>query len=74
MVNSKLILVEGLPGSGKSTTASITNDILKEINVDTKLFLEGNTEHPADYEGGSYFSKTEFDQLLQQYNEVQPIL
>lgn len=74
MTKTKLILIEGLPGSGKSTTAEMTNDILKEWNVDTNLFLEGNVEHPADYEGGSYFSKTEFSQLLEQYNEVQPIL
>jgi energy-coupling factor transporter ATP-binding protein EcfA2 len=74
MINSKLILVEGLPGSGKSTTATIMNDMLKQQNVDTKLFLEGNAEHPADYEGGSYFSKTEFDKLLEQYKEVQSIL
>lgn len=73
MINTKLILVEGLPGSGKTTTATITNDILKEWNVDTKLFLEGNAEHPADYEGGSYFSKTEFAQLLEQYKEVKAI-
>lgn len=73
MINTKLILVEGLPGSGKTTTATITNDILKEWNVDTNLFLEGNAEHPADYEGGCYFSKTEFAQLLKQYNEVQTI-
>ncbi|MFJ5760979.1 hypothetical protein ACIQAA_18105 [Neobacillus sp. NPDC093182] len=71
---TKLILIEGLPGSGKSTTAELTNDILKEWNVDTNLFLEGNVEHPADYEGGSYYSKTEFAQLLEQYNEFQPIL
>jgi hypothetical protein len=74
MINSKLILIEGLPGSGKSTTAELTNDILKEWNVDTNLYLEGNNEHPADYEGGSYFSKAEFAQLLKQYNEVQAIL
>jgi adenylate kinase family enzyme len=74
MVNTKLILIEGLPGSGKSTTAELTNDILKEWNIDTNLYLEGNTEHPADYEGGSYFSKTEFGQLLEQYKEVQSIL
>ncbi|WP_419887470.1 hypothetical protein ACN6MT_18680 [Neobacillus niacini] len=74
MVNTKLILVEGLPGSGKSTTAAMTNDILKEWNIDTKLFLEGNVEHPADYEGGSYFTKTEFAQLIEQYSEVKPIL
>jgi adenylate kinase family enzyme len=73
MINTKLILVEGLPGSGKTTTAAITNDLLKEWNVDTKLFLEGNAEHPADYEGGSYFSKTEFAQLLEQYIDVQAI-
>jgi hypothetical protein len=74
MTNTKLILIEGLPGSGKSTTAEMTNDILKEWNVDTNLFLEGNVEHPADYEGCSYYSKTEFAQLLEQYNEVEPIL
>ncbi|WP_045516724.1 hypothetical protein [Neobacillus niacini] len=74
MVNSKLILVEGLPGSGKSTTAKITNDIVREWNVDTKLYLEGNVEHPADYEGGSFFSKTEFAELLEQFSEVEHIL
>jgi hypothetical protein len=74
METTKLILVEGLPGSGKSTTAQMTNDILKEWNVDTNLYLEGNVEHPADYEGASYFLRTEFAQLLEQYNEVHPIL
>lgn len=74
MINTKLILVEGLPGSGKSTTATITNDILKEFNIDTKLYLEGNAEHPADYEGGSFFTKTEFAELLEQFSEVDHIL
>jgi hypothetical protein len=74
MVNSKLILVEGLPGSGKSTTATITNEILKDLNVDTKLFLEGNAEHPADYEGCSFFTKTEFAELLEQFSKIEHIL
>lgn len=74
MVNSKLILVEGLPGSGKSTTAEMTNNILKDLKVDTNLFLEGNVDHPADYEGGSFFSKTEFAELLEQFSEVEHIL
>lgn len=74
MTNTKLILIEGLPGSGKSTTAEMTNDILKEWNIETRLYLEGNVEHPADYEGGSYFSNAEFSELLEQYNEVKPVL
>jgi hypothetical protein len=74
MIHTKLILVEGLPGSGKSTTAEMTNTILKEWNLDTDLYLEGNVEHPADYEGGSYFSKTEFSELLEQYSEVKPVV
>ncbi|WHX98173.1 hypothetical protein [Neobacillus sp. DY30] len=74
MTKTKLILVEGLPGSGKSTTAEMTHELLKEWNVDTKLFLEENVEHPADYEGRSYFSKNEFEQFLEQYSEAKPIL
>jgi hypothetical protein len=74
MINTKLILIEGLPGSGKSTTAKMANDILKEWNIETRLYLEGNVEHPADYEGGSYFSKTEFSELLEQYSDVKPVL
>ncbi|TDL75821.1 hypothetical protein E2R56_08565 [Rhodococcus qingshengii] len=74
MVTSKLILVEGLPGSGKSTTATITNEILKDLNIDTKLFLEGNAEHPADYEGGSFFTKTEFAELLEQFSKIEHII
>jgi energy-coupling factor transporter ATP-binding protein EcfA2 len=74
MINTKLILIEGLPGSGKSTTAKMANDILKEWNIETRLYLEGNVEHPADYEGGSYFTKTEFSELLEQYSDDKPVL
>jgi adenylate kinase family enzyme len=74
LVNTKLILIEGLPGSGKSTTAQLTNEILKEMNIDTHLFLEGNVEHPADYDTVSYFSKDDFVDLLTQYKDYESIL
>ncbi|MFS0635961.1 hypothetical protein AB1K84_08645 [Mesobacillus foraminis] len=64
MERTKLILVEGLPGSGKSTTAQLIHDILLENDIETQLFLEGNLGHPADYDGASYFSKEEYTDLL----------
>lgn len=63
-MNAKLIIVEGLPGFGKSTTANLLYDILIEKNIDVALYLEGNLDHPADYDGVSCFNKSEFDSLL----------
>ena len=61
---TKLILIEGLPGFGKSTTARLVYNILKEQNVEAELFLEGDVNHPADYEGVAFFTKSEMEQLL----------
>lgn len=63
-MKTKLILVEGLPGSGKSTTAGLIHEILTENQVSAELYMEGNLDHPADYEGVAYFTETEFDELL----------
>ncbi|SDN40006.1 hypothetical protein [Bacillus sp. OK048] len=56
-----------MPGSGKTTTAKLINDILEELKIKTKLFLEGDFDHPADYESSSFFTKIEFAELLEQY-------
>jgi len=64
-MNTKLILVEGLPGSGKSTTAKLIQEILMEQNVKAELYMEGNLDHPADYEGVAYFTEEEFVNLLE---------
>ncbi|MFD2443038.1 hypothetical protein ACFSO7_03485 [Bacillus sp. CGMCC 1.16607] len=74
MTKTKLILIEGIPGSGKSTTAQLTYDILKEMNIGSKLFLEGNLEHPADYDTVSYFSKDEFTDLKANFKEFESLL
>lgn len=63
-MNTKLIIVEGLPGFGKSTTAKLINEILSQNKIEVELFLEGNLNHPADYDGVSCFNKFEFDRLL----------
>lgn len=63
-MKTKLILVEGLPGFGKSTTAKLINEVLIENGIETELFLEGNLDHPADYDGVAFFEKNEFEDLI----------
>lgn len=62
-MGTKLILVEGLPGSGKSTTAKMVKDILDKKGIKSKLYSEGDYNHPADFDGVSYFDKDSFNKL-----------
>lgn len=48
-MKTNLIIVEGLPGSGKSTTAARIADELGRNGVKTVCVDEGAREHPADY-------------------------
>ncbi len=64
VIRTKLIIVEGLPGSGKTTTASAIHEVVKNNNISSELFLEGNLDHPADFDGVACFSPIEWKQLL----------
>ncbi|WP_416297986.1 adenylyl-sulfate kinase [Paenibacillus illinoisensis] len=70
----QLILVEGLPGSGKSTIAKMVSDILNKRGLRVKLFQEGDLNHPADYEGVSFYTEDEFGDLLDSYEACRDIL
>lgn len=63
----RLILVEGIPGSGKTTIAEWIYTQLKEHDIQTALFLEGHPDHPADYESTAYFTAQAFEDLLTRY-------
>ncbi|MEN8698131.1 hypothetical protein [Bacillus infantis] len=65
-MKARLILVEGLPGFGKSTTAQYTKEILEEEGKEVRLFLEGNLDHPADYDGVAYATEKEMEKLLKE--------
>lgn len=73
-MQSKLVLIEGLPGFGKTTTAGLVHEILAEMNVASRLFLEGNLDHPADYDGVAFFIEHEFIELLRSYGPFQDLL
>lgn len=48
-MKTNLIIVEGLPGSGKSTTAAMIADKLTKKGKKVICLDEGAQEHPADY-------------------------
>ncbi|MCT1398449.1 hypothetical protein M4D81_05455 [Paenibacillus sp. p3-SID867] len=73
-MKTKLIMVEGLPGFGKSTTSRMIYDILTERNMETRLVVEGDVDHPADYEGTSCLTEEEFGRLLQVAGSFKEIL
>ena len=64
---SQLILIEGIPGSGKTTTARFVNDWLAQHGYAPKLFLEGDWNHPADYESVACLSDHEYTEIQAQF-------
>lgn len=67
MSNTKLILIEGIPGSGKTSAARFVRDWLKERGKHPALFLEGDWHHPADYESVACLTGSEYTELLAQF-------
>jgi thymidylate kinase len=47
MIDTKLILVEGLPGSGKSTTSQFISKCLSESGIKNKWWYEEEKGHPV---------------------------
>ncbi len=50
MMDTNLIIVEGLPGTGKSTTAAFIAEELKRNGKKVVCVDEGEPHHPADYD------------------------
>ncbi|AZH27328.1 hypothetical protein [Paenibacillus sp. M-152] len=67
---TKLVIVEGIPGSGKSTLSRYIHDMLNLHQIETELFLEGNLRHPADYESVACVPNEELDRLRSSYSDV----
>ncbi|MHC0039473.1 P-loop NTPase family protein [Pseudoneobacillus sp. C159] len=59
----KLFIFEGIPGSGKTTTAKWLAQLLTEEGEEAYLFLEGNPEHPADYESVACVTEQQLSEL-----------
>lgn len=62
MVN-RLILVEGIPGAGKTTAAGKIRDQMVAMGKDAVLYEEG-MQHPADMAWQAYLTEDEYDIFL----------
>jgi hypothetical protein len=67
MTTSKLYIVEGIPGSGKTTTATWLAEKLNEQGKIANLYLEGDPKHPADYESVACLNEDQITELEKNY-------
>lgn len=65
--NPQFILVEGIPGSGKTTAARFVCEWLAQQGHQPALFLEGDWNHPADYESVACLDESEYAALREQF-------
>jgi hypothetical protein len=65
-MNSKLIIVEGIPGSGKSSTAQFVSKKLSEHSILTYLYNEGSTNHPVALDGLAFLEADQYRAFLKQ--------
>ncbi len=73
-MNTKLVIVEGLPGSGKTTMAAAVAEWLEARGRVARLHLEGDLDHPADPESVACFDGAGWDDLLGAFPEWQTAL
>jgi hypothetical protein len=73
MSKSKLILLEGIPGSGKTTAGLHLQALLEQKGFPVKFWREGNFDNPADFEGVARLSASEYQGFLKRYPELEEL-
>ncbi|MDQ8738700.1 hypothetical protein [Paenibacillus sp. LHD-38] len=68
--NSKLILVEGLCGTGKSTLAERLHCYLVQQGISSRFYDEGAKGHPTSLNWHAFFSEEEYKELLMRYPDT----
>ena len=67
-MNHKVIIIEGIPGSGKTTFSNLIYHHLKENNIKANLYNEGDL-HPIDLAWCSIINEKDFEYLLNKYDK-----
>jgi hypothetical protein len=64
---AKLVLVEGLPGSGKTTACGRVEAWAREQGLLARYFEEGRADHPADFEQVSVLSEEDLARVCREF-------
>ena len=64
---ARLILIEGIPGSGKTTLTAQLSSLLQRAGIPSAAWLEGQSGHPAELEWHACFSREEYAALLRSF-------
>ena len=70
-MNTRLIIVEGIPGSGKTTTAKRIRDWIDGKGMKPLLYLEDSSDHPVDLDNLSYFDEEQYQRFVEKYSDYQ---
>jgi hypothetical protein len=70
----QLILIEGIPGSGKSSAGEFVQGLLQRQGLVVRFWREGDFDHPADFEGIAGLSEATYQDLLARYPYLADLL
>jgi hypothetical protein len=70
MSPTKLILLEGIPGSGKSTAGAMLQTFLDEAGYRVRFWREGDFDNPADFEGVACLGRHQYQRLISHHPEL----
>jgi hypothetical protein len=68
----KLILLEGIPGSGKFSAGEFVQGLLQRQGLAVRFWREGDFDHPADFEGVAGLSEGYYRELLARFSQPVP--
>jgi hypothetical protein len=74
MSRCKLIMVEGIPGSGKTTLAAFVKGLLDHQGISNRLYCEGDLDHPADFEAVAHFNCHDYEAFLSHFASWRQVL
>ncbi|WP_343966490.1 hypothetical protein, partial [Oryzihumus leptocrescens] len=66
---AQLVMVEGLPGSGKSTASAFVEGWLVRRGIPARRYAEGRADHPVDLEQVAVLTGAQLEQVLADFPE-----